>query len=148
MHSQVSWPWESCTVRYLGPGVMYSEVSWPWESYTVRHPGPGSHAHWGILPLGVMHSEASWPWESCTVRYPSPGSHAQWGILALVVMHSEASWSEVLRCCTVQRLINWLSLYYIVCPGCPTVILIRFLCSHNPYCMSWVTLYYQYPTIL
>ena len=56
-------------------GVMHSEVSWPEESCTVRYPGQGSHAQCGILAWGAMHSEVSWPGESCTVRYPGLGGH-------------------------------------------------------------------------
>ena len=66
--------------------VMHSEVSWPGESCSMRYPGQESHAQWGILASRVMLSEISWPGELCSVRYPSPESHAQWGILARGVM--------------------------------------------------------------
>ena len=113
IYSEVSWPEESCTVRYPGQrshtqwgilarGVIHSEVSWPEESCTVRYPGQRSHTQWGILAWGFMHSEVSWPEESHTVRYPGQRSHAQWGILARGVIHSEVSWSE--ESCTVRYL--------------------------------------------
>ena len=80
MYSQVTWPEESCTVRYPEPwshaqsGILAQGLR---ESCTVRYPGPWSHVQSGSMVRGVMYSQVPWPGESRTVRYPEPWSHAQ-----------------------------------------------------------------------